>query len=117
MRSSMTLRFSASRSSSSPVPATGSRPPRSPRHDRARGFGHGIDASQHAAGDKQPAGETEHDDDGDRPAAGRQHDVIEPLALVEIAADQQAEPAGQLEHAHQRMMLGCSAASASSSRR
>ena len=39
-----------------------------------------------------------------RPA--REHDVVQALALLEIAADQQAEAAGQLEHAHQGVMLG-----------
>ena len=36
-----------------------------------------------------------------RPAASMMS--IEPLALVEIAADQQAEAARQLEHPHQRV--------------
>ena len=86
-------------------------------HDGAGGLGHGVDAPQHAAGDEEAAGEAEHDDDRDRPAPGREHDVVEPLALLEIAADQQAEAAGQLEHPHQRVVLGMSGASASSSRR
>ena len=43
------------------------------------------------------------------------HDVVEPLALLEVAADQQAEAARKLEHPHQRAMLG--RASASSRRR
>ncbi len=76
------------------------------RHDGAGGFGHGIDAAQHAARDEQPAGKPQYDDDGDRPAAGGEHDVIEVLALLEIAADQQAEAAGQLEHPHQCVMIG-----------
>ena len=75
-------------------------------HDGAGGFGHGVDAAQHAAGDEQPAGKTEHEHDGDRPASGVEDDVIEPLALVEIAADQQAETAGKLEHPHQRVVVG-----------
>ena len=94
IRSSITLRFSASRSSSSPVPATGSRPPRSPRHDRACRFGHRIDASQNTAGDEKSTRETEHDDDRDRPASGSKHDIVETLALIEIAPDQQTKPPG-----------------------
>ena len=35
-----------------------------------------------------------------------EHDVIEPLALFEIAADQQAEAAGKLEYLHQRVVVG-----------
>ena len=31
--------------------------------------------------------------------------MIEPFALVEIAADQQAETAGKLKYAHQRQVL------------
>ena len=106
MRSSMALRLRASRSSSSPVPAIGRRPGKIARHDGARGLGHGVDALEHAARDEEAAGEPEHDDDGDRPAAGRQDDVVQPLALLEVAADQQPEAAGRLEHPHQRVMLG-----------
>ena len=56
--------------------------------------------------DEEAAGEPEHDDQRDRPLAGGEDDVVEPLALLEIAADQQAKAARQLEHAHQRVMLG-----------
>ena len=38
--------------------------------------------------------------------AGADDDVVQPLALLEIAADQQPESAGKLQHAHQRVMLG-----------
>ena len=34
----------------------------------------------------------------------REHDVVEPLALLQVAPDQQPEAARQLEHAHQRAM-------------
>ena len=96
IRSSMTLRFSRQ-----PVEfVAGAARPAGARRDRrammrARGFGHGVDAAQHAARDEQAAGEAQHDHDGDRPAPGREHDVVEPLALVEIAPDQQAETARQ----------------------
>ncbi len=75
------------------------------RHDPLRRPGHGVDPLEHPPGDEEAAGEAEHHHDGDRPAAGRHDDVVEPLALVEIAADQKAEPAGKLEHAGQRLML------------
>ena len=75
-------------------------------HDGARRLGHGVDAAQHAARDEEAAGQPEHDDQRDRPLPGGENDVVEPLALLEIAADQQAEAARQLEHAHQRVMLG-----------
>ena len=75
-------------------------------HDGAGGFRHRIDAAKHAAGDEQPAGQPQHDHDGDRPASGGDDNVIEPLALIEIAADQQSEAAGKLEHACQRVVLG-----------
>ena len=75
-------------------------------HDAAAGLGHSIDAAQHATRHEQAAGKAENDDDRDRPAPGIEHDVIKSLALVKIAADQHAETAGQLKHAHQRMMIG-----------
>src|ERR1035441_1848787 len=106
MRSSMTLSFRAHRTEPAPGAGAGHPPAEIAGHDGAGGLGHGVDAAQHAAGDKQPANEAEHDHEGDRPASGRQHNVIEPLALVEIAADQQAEAAGKLEHLHQRGMVG-----------
>src|SRR5664280_746721 len=105
MRSSMTLRFSANRSSSSPVPATGSRPPRSPAMmvrvvsvmastrrstRRVTNSPPTRPSTITRATDQRPADST----------------MIEPLALVEIAADQQAEAAGKLEHLHQRGMVG-----------
>ncbi len=75
-------------------------------HDVARRLGHGVDAVQHAPRDEEAAGEAEHDHDRHRPTPRREHDVVEPLALLEVAADQQAEAAGQFEHAHQRVVLG-----------
>ena len=61
---------------------------------RARRLGHGVDAPQHAPRDEEAAGQPQHDDERDRPVPGRDDDVVEPLALFEIAADQQAEAAG-----------------------
>ena len=75
-------------------------------HDGARRLGHGVDAAQHAARDEEAAGQPQDDDQRDRPLPGGKNDVVEPLALLEVAADQQAEAARQLEHAHQRVMLG-----------
>ena len=106
MRSSMALRLSASRSSSSPVPAIGSRPDRSPAMMvRVVSVMASTRLSTRRV-DEEAAGDAQHDHDRERPAAGRQHDVVQPLALLEIAADQQPEAAGQLEHPHQRVVLG-----------
>ncbi len=55
---------------------------------------------------KKPPASPEHHHERDRPAAGVHDDVVEPLALLEIAADQQAKAAGQLDHPHQRVVLG-----------
>ena len=74
---------------------------------RLGGVGHGVDAPEHPACDEEAAGDAEHDHERDRPAAGADDDVVQPLALLEIAADQQAEAAGKLHHAHQRVVLGC----------
>ena len=41
-----------------------------------------------------------------RPAPGRRHDVEQPLALVEIAPDQQTKAARQFHDPHQGVMLG-----------
>ena len=75
-------------------------------HDGAGGIGHGVDALEHAAGHEEAAGEAEHDDRRQRPAAGGEHDVVQAIALFEIASDQQTEAARQLEHPHQRAVLG-----------
>ena len=69
-------------------------------------LGHGVDAMQHPARHEEPAGEAQDDDQRDRPLPGGEDDFVEPLPLLEIAADQQAEAARQLEHAHQRVVLG-----------
>ena len=61
---------------------------------------------QHAARDEESAGKPEDDDERDRPVPGGSDDVVEPLALLEIAADQQPEAAGKLKHPHQRVVLG-----------
>ena len=106
IRSSMTLRLTASRSSSSSEPDGRQPAGEVAGHDGARRLGHGVDAAQHAARDEEAAGQPQDDDQRDRPAPGGENDVVEPLALLEIAADQQAEAARQLEHAHQRVMLG-----------
>src|SRR5262249_10899630 len=45
------------------------------------------------------------DHDRNRPAPGRKHDIVETLTLVEIASNQQAETARQLEDAHKRVMF------------
>ncbi len=76
------------------------------RHDRARGFRHGIDPREHTACNKETAGEAQHDDDRDRPLARGTDDVEKPFAFFQVTADQQAETAGELEHPHQRVMLG-----------
>ena len=75
-------------------------------HDGARRLGHGVNAAQHAARDEEAAGQPQDDDQRDRPLPSGENDVVEPLPLLEIAADQQAKSARQLEHAHQRVMLG-----------
>ena len=80
----------------------------------ARGVGHGVDALEHPPRHEEPAGDPEHHHDRQRPAAGREHDVVQALALFEIAPDQQAETARQLKHPDQGVVL---AASGSSSRR
>ncbi len=74
-------------------------------HDLARGLGHRVDAPEHPAGDEQTARHPEHDHDRERPAAGREHDLAQALALLEVAADQQAKTRRELEHAHQRVVL------------
>ena len=67
--------------------------------------GHRIDPLEHASADEEPAGEPEHDDQRERPASGIGDDAVEPLALLEIAPDQQAEAARQLDNPYQRPMF------------
>ena len=102
----MTLRLTASRSSSSSEPDGRQAAAEVAGHDGARRLGHGVNAAQHAARDEEAASQPQDDDQRDRPLPGGKNDVVEPLPLLEIAADQQAEAARQLEHAHQRVMLG-----------
>ena len=78
------------------MPATGSRPARSPRHDGLRGAGHGVDALEHAPADEEAADQAEHDDQRQRPLCGMRDDAEQPLAFLEIAPDQKPEAAGQL---------------------
>ena len=106
MRSSMMLRLTARRSSF--VVAAADRQPlgKIACHDGSRGFRHGIDSREHTACDKETAGEAQHDDDRDRPLARGTDDVEKPFAFFQVTADQQAEAAGELEHPHQRVMLG-----------
>ena len=75
IRSSISFRLCASRSSSSPLPATGSRPGQVAAHDGAGGLGHGVDAAQHPPRDEEAADQSEHDDGRGRPFAGIEHDV------------------------------------------
>ena len=76
------------------------------RHDALGGAGHGVDAPQHPPRDKDAAAEAEHDHDQHRPLRGLRDDAEQPPALLEIAADQQPEAAGQFGDAHQRAMIG-----------
>ena len=87
------------------MPAIGSRPLEIALHDGLRGLGHRVDALEHAPRDEEAAGEPKHDHDRERPAAGRDDDVVQPLALLEVASDQQAEAAGKLDDPHQRVVL------------
>ena len=75
-------------------------------HDGLRRLGHGVDAAEHAPADEEAAGEPEHDDQRQRPLPGIGNDAEQPLALLEIAADQEAEAAGQLHYLYQRAVLG-----------
>ena len=75
------------------------------RHDHLRLLGHGVDAAEDAPADEEAAGETEHDDQRQRPLPGIGNDAEQPLALLEIAADQKTEAAGQLHYLYQRAVL------------
>src|SRR5262249_26523250 len=74
-------------------------------HDRARRFGHGIDASEHTARDEKSASQAKHDDERNRPAASRDDDVVEALALFKIAADEKPKTTLELRHAHECAVL------------
>src|SRR5262249_61880923 len=56
--------------------------------------------------DEKSTSDTEHDDDGQGPAASREYDIVQAFALFEIASDQEPEAGRKLEHADQGMMLG-----------
>src|ERR1043166_2946745 len=92
IRSSMALRFSARRSSSSPLRPTGRRSLRLPVMMRCAGpvlasMGprHGAEAPGPAARDEAAAAESEHHDDQDRPLRGLGDDAEQPPPLGEVA--------------------------------
>ena len=41
-----------------------------------------------------------------RPAPGGEHDIVQALALFEVASDQEAKAARQLKHPDERLVLG-----------
>src|SRR3954471_13572590 len=110
IRSSMALRLVASRSSSSPVPAIGRRPARSPsmmlrvvsviastRLRTRRG-------TKRTPGSPRQIGDAEHDYDRQWPAPGGEHDIVQALALFEVASDQEAKAGRQLKHPDQSLV-------------
>ena len=94
MRSSMALRFSARRSSSSPLRPTGKPAGQIASHDALGRAGHGIDPPQHAPRDENAAAEPEHHHDENRPLRRVGNDTEQPSTLLEVASDQEAKTAG-----------------------
>jgi hypothetical protein len=76
------------------------------RHDALGGAGHGINPLQHPPRDENAADDAEHDDDQHRPLCRLRDDDEHATPLVEVAPDQEAKAAGQLDDAHQRAMVG-----------
>ena len=74
-------------------------------HDGLRRSGHGVDTVEHASADEESAGEPEHNDQRERPAPGVGNDAVEPLALLEVAPDQEPKAARQLDDLDQRVMF------------
>ena len=74
-------------------------------HDLARRLRHRVHALEDPSRHKESAGDTEDDDDRQRPAAGSEHDVIQAFPLFEIAPDQETKSGRQLKHPNQGMML------------
>ena len=67
-------------------------------HDFAAGQVDGVDAAQHRSADQHPARDAEHQREGDSPADGFAEPRVDLQPLPNVAADEQAEPAGQLEY-------------------
>ena len=106
IRSSMALRFSASRSSSSPLRPTGSRPERSPAMMRwVVPVMASIRRSTRRATKMPPPRPSTMTTSTDHCAAVGD-DAEQPPPLLQVAPDQQAEAAGELGDAHQRAMIG-----------
>ena len=106
MRSSMALRFSARRSSSSPLRPTGSRPERSPAMMRwVVPVMASIRCSTRRA-TKMPPPMPSTMTTSDRPSRGLATMPNSRRALLEVAPDQQPEAAGQFGDAHQRAVIG-----------
>src|SRR5262249_19545392 len=70
------------------------------------GVGHGVDPAQNPAADEEAAADPQHHDDSHRPAAGYHDDVVDAFALLDVAADQEMEAAGQFGDQHQGVVLG-----------
>ena len=96
MRASMAFRLSASRSNSSPVPVTSSRPERSPATKRLEVSAIEVDPLQHAP---------RHEDPGDQAKRHHQrggqdqrapHEADQRVALADVAPDERAHAVGKL---------------------
>ena len=74
-------------------------------HDGLRRRGHRFDAIENAPAHEQAARHAEEDDERHRPTPGKRDDVEHPLALFEVAADQQPDTARKPRHQHERVVL------------
>ena len=75
-------------------------------HDALRFLRDRVDPPQDAPADEEAAAEPEHQHRRHRPAPGGGDDLVDALAFLDVAPDQQVKTAGQLRHQHQRVMLG-----------
>ena len=75
------------------------------RHDGAGGLGHVVDALQHAARHEPAAEHAEQHDESERGAEGVADRRAQVVALLGVAADDEAEASGEIEDPHDRAML------------
>ena len=71
-------------------------------HDRAARLGDGLDAPQHAAADGQAGADAESAEQNDAPQRQLPHGAGEPALVLDIAADDQHEPARNATAARRR---------------
>src|SRR5262249_39410558 len=66
---------------------------------------HSVHALENPSRHEKSTGDTEHDDDGQRPSACGEYDIVQTFPLFEIAPNQETESGRQLKYTHESVVL------------